>query len=108
MIMGDFNTDVRHISELLCDTKFKDTLYQFGDECLTYALIADKDGPIDRIIYRGCSIYLLTTQVIGSDLWKTYPVLNSHDPLASHRLNACIDAYGSDHLPVKAILMLEP
>lgn len=107
IIMGDFNTDIRHLSDILCDTKFKDTLYQFGDECLTYALVADKDGPIDRIIYRGSSVYLISTEVIGSSLWKRFPVINSRDPLASLRLNACIDAYGSDHFPVQAILMLE-
>lgn len=107
LVMGDFNTDIHHISELVYGGKFKDTLSQLGDKHLTYALLAGKEGPIDYIIYRGDSVHVsCSLGVLGSDLWKTYPVINQLDPLGPKRLNACLESYGSDHIPVDTVFTI--
>ena len=110
LIMGDFNTNMTDISDLLDEFSFTDTLSEVGDTRSTYALFIGKDGPIDNIIHRGESIKTLSSEVLDHNLWTTYPILDRRDlldPLGTKRLNECIRLFGSDHMPVAATFTLD-
>lgn len=108
IITGDFNMESSDSCyDLIRQTGFRG----FDHKTPTFSFMMDR--PIDHIVYRdlcGCNIIPIMSKckVLDAGLWDKFPRLDIIDIFAGARLKACIDLYGSDHIPVIAVFILSP
>lgn len=111
IILGDFNMDSSERAYgTIRQAGYRDSLYDLGIRLPTFSFLTSE--PIDHIIYRDLIGAMIPipgkTKVLDSGLWKEYPELGIVDLFAAPRLKACLDLYGSDHLPILTTFCISP
>lgn len=113
LIVGDFNTgtEIPQIKNLIDKYGFTDAIIESQElsgkfiNVPTYPLTEKeiKRNPVDHILYRGTKSHVKYqyTKPLDQGIWEIYPKTEP-DIFQHHRLNAILNIYGSDHIPVKA------
>lgn len=106
IITGDFNMETSDSNySIVRQLGFRG----FGNQTPTFSFMMD--SPIDHIVYRdlcGCALIpiLGKSRVLDGGLWNRFPKLGLLDIFAGSRLKACLELYGSDHVPVLAVFVV--
>jgi endonuclease/exonuclease/phosphatase family metal-dependent hydrolase len=110
-IIGDFNMEPSaRAYDTIRQAGYHDSLHELGINTPTFSFLTSQ--PIDHIAYRDPTGAIIPipgkTKVLDCGLWQEYPGLGIIDLLAAPRLKACLDLYGSDHIPILATFCVSP